>query len=76
MKIIIQFEQAAQMLQNQTNAQRLAFETEERAAQETIKLKKIQAKNETEARELLRLREETRIREMKAKVEKERVRRE
>jgi hypothetical protein len=63
------------MLQNQSNAH-LAFETEERAAQETIKLREIQVKNEIETRELLRLREKTRIRKMKAKIERNRVRRE
>lgn len=75
MKITIQSERTAQMLQNQANTHCLAWKTEERAAQKAAKLKKIRIKNEAEARELLRLREKIRIRKTEAKVEKKRVRR-
>lgn len=67
---------AAQMLQDQAEAHRLALKAEERAAREAAKLREMQAKNEAEARELLRLRQEAEIREREAKAERERIRRE
>ena len=72
----IQSGRAAQMLQDQAKAHRLAVKAEERAAQEAARLREIQAKTEAEARELLRLREEAQIREREAKAERERIRRE
>lgn len=70
----LQIERAAQKFKEQQEAHRLAKEAAEKAKEETARLQEIQAKNEAEARELLRLREEARIREMKAKAERERVR--
>lgn len=64
------------MLQNQADAHCFVLKTEEQAAQKIIKVKEIQAKNEAEAREVLRVPEKARIREIKTKAEKKRVRRE
>jgi hypothetical protein len=72
----LHFRVAAQKIQEQEEAHRLAEEAEREAEKKAAKLREIQAKNEAEALELLRIREEARIQEMEAKAERERIYRE
>lgn len=76
MEAALQLQRAAQQIQEQEEAQRLAEEAAEEAEKAAAALREIQAKNEAEARELLRLREEARVREMEARAERERIKRE
>ncbi|KAK2742940.1 hypothetical protein FQN57_005070 [Myotisia sp. PD_48] len=64
---------AQQKIQEQEMAHRILEKAEKEAEKVAAELKKVQAKDEAEARELLRLREEARIREMAAKAERERI---
>lgn len=75
-KAELQIKRTAQKIKEQQEAHRLAEEAEEKAKEETARLREIQAKNEARALELLRLREEARIRETEAQAERERIRKE
>lgn len=72
----LQNQRAAKKIQEQEEAHLLAEVAEKEAEKEAAKLRKMQAKSEADALELLRIREQARIQQMEAKAERERAHRE
>ena len=72
----LQIKQAAQEIEEQEEAHRLAKEAEEKAKKQAARLREIQAEKEANALDFLRLRKEAQIQEMEARAERERIHRE